>query len=100
MSTQTSHAAGATETIATAAARRANRTPAFLRWWANSWHPIVFLAIVVAAWWISTESGAVAPYILPSPSDTWAAFEIGRASCRERGWMSWGARPVNRAVAL
>ncbi|HLS92363.1 MAG TPA: ABC transporter permease [Microbacterium sp.] len=100
MSTQTSHAAGATETIATAAARRANRTPAFLRWWANSWHPIVFLAIVVAAWWISTESGAVAPYILPSPSDTWAAFADNAPYLLDHTWVTTYETVIGFVIAV
>lgn len=37
-------------------------------------YPTVFVVIAFIVWWIVTEAGLVAAYILPSPADTWAAF--------------------------
>lgn len=37
-------------------------------------YPLVFLALLLVAWFLVTAGGLVAPYILPSPVDTWKAF--------------------------
>jgi NitT/TauT family transport system permease protein len=37
-------------------------------------YPTIFLVIAFIAWWVVTEAGWVAAYILPSPADTLAAF--------------------------
>ncbi|MGO1543333.1 MAG: ABC transporter permease [Gulosibacter sp.] len=37
-------------------------------------YPTIFVAIAFVAWWIVTEAGLMAAYILPSPADTLAAF--------------------------
>jgi len=51
--------------------RRPLRAP--VRWVAESWRPLVFVAVVFVVWWFVTARGLVAPYVLPSPTDTWAA---------------------------
>ncbi|MEL7977386.1 ABC transporter permease [Isoptericola sp. F-RaC21] len=53
--------------------RRPRPLPAPVRWVADSWRPIVFVVVVFAVWWFVTARGLVAPYVLPSPGDTWAA---------------------------
>jgi len=42
---------------------------------ANTWRPIVLVFALLAGWWAVTEAELVAPYILPSPADTWAATQ-------------------------
>ncbi|WP_211718236.1 ABC transporter permease [Nocardiopsis sp. MG754419] len=37
-------------------------------------YPLAFLALLLVAWFLVTLGGLVAPYILPSPVDTWKAF--------------------------
>lgn len=37
-------------------------------------YPTIFVIIAFITWWAVTASGVVAPYILPSPGDTLAAF--------------------------
>ncbi|KAB1642242.1 ABC transporter permease [Gulosibacter chungangensis] len=37
-------------------------------------YPTIFVLIAFVAWWGATSAGLVAPYILPSPADTLAAF--------------------------
>lgn len=101
MSTSASAPPNSTETLATAAAERASRpTPAIARWWLKSWHPIVFLIIVVAAWWIATETGAVAPYILPSPADTWAAFTENSTYLLQHTWVTTYETVIGFVIAV
>ncbi|WP_105565916.1 ABC transporter permease [Microbacterium halophytorum] len=86
--------------MATAAARPANRTPLLVRWWLNSWHPVVFLIVLFVAWWIATESGAVAPYILPSPADTWAAFANSPAYLMQNTWVTTYETVIGFVIAV
>lgn len=53
--------------------RRSLKTtlPSFRSTWSGLWRPLALVAVLIAAWWAVTESEMVAPYILPSPSDTW-----------------------------
>ncbi|WP_209311083.1 ABC transporter permease [Streptomyces spiramenti] len=37
-------------------------------------YPAVFLALLLATWFVVTGAGMVQPYIIPSPADTWSAF--------------------------
>jgi len=53
--------------------RRPRAVPAPVRWVVDSWRPVVFVVVVFAVWWFVTAEGLVAPYVLPSPADTWAA---------------------------
>lgn len=43
------------------------------RWGEALWRPIGFVAVLGVLWWFVTSRDWVAPYILPSPQDTWAA---------------------------
>ena len=90
----------ATETLATASARRDTQPPTLVRWWLNSWHPIVFLLVLVIAWWIATESGAVAPYILPSPADTWAAFADNATYLAQHTWVTTYETVIGFVIAV
>ena len=38
---------------------------------ANLWRPLALVLALLAGWWAVTEAELVAPYILPSPADTW-----------------------------
>lgn len=42
------------------------------RWGEALWRPVGFVLILGLLWWFITGRGWVAPYILPSPQDTWA----------------------------
>jgi NitT/TauT family transport system permease protein len=52
---------------------RRSRRPHFSprRTAASLWRPVVLVVALLAAWWAVTEAELVAPYILPSPADTW-----------------------------
>lgn len=42
--------------------------------WLAFTYPVAFLALAVVCWFLATAGGLVAPYVLPSPMDTWKAF--------------------------
>ncbi|MGI6877210.1 ABC transporter permease [Microbacterium sp. gxy059] len=91
---------GATATLATAAADRERRTPAFVRWWQRSWHPIVFLVVVLVAWWVATEFAGVPPYLIPSPSDTWAAFSDNATYLADHTWVTTYETIIGFVIAV
>lgn len=51
-------------------------------------YPTVFIIIAFVAWWIVTESGLVAAYILPSPRDTAAAFTENPTYLARHTWVT------------
>lgn len=44
------------------------------RWGEALWRPVGLVVVLGLAWWFVTARDWVAPYILPSPQDTWAAI--------------------------
>ncbi len=48
------------------------------RWgrWVSAvpWYTIVFVVVLILAWWLVTATHWAPPYILPSPGDTWQVF--------------------------
>ncbi|WP_036319938.1 ABC transporter permease [Microbacterium indicum] len=79
--------ATATETLALAESR--DRQPsAFARWIGRFWHPIVFVIALLILWWVVTEFGLVAPYLIPSPADTWAAFAENGPYLAHHTWVT------------
>ena len=71
----------------------------FLRWWLQSWHPIVFLAVVIVLWWLVTAQGWVQPYIIPAPSDTWAAFTENAEYLLQHTWVTTYETLIGFAIA-
>lgn len=55
---------------------------------ANTWRPIVLVLALLAGWWAVTEAELVAPYILPSPADTWAATQQNAAYLAANTWVT------------
>ncbi|SJM64085.1 ABC transporter permease [Gulosibacter sp. 10] len=53
---------------------RGNARGSWLQSMSGYVYPTIFLVLAAIAWWIVTEADLVAPYILPSPADTIAAF--------------------------
>lgn len=91
----------ATMTLAVAQERRSQSEPsAFARWWARSWHPIVFVAAVLILWWVVTALELVQPYIIPSPADTWAAFTDNPAYLAQNTWVTTYETLVGFAIAV
>ncbi|PJK20911.1 ABC transporter permease [Mycolicibacterium goodii] len=52
------------------------------------WRPLALVAVLLAAWWAVTEAELVAPYILPSPADTWLAAHDNAAYLAENTWVT------------
>lgn len=44
------------------------------RWGAELWRPAAFVVALCLLWWLVTARNWVAPFILPSPQDTWSAI--------------------------
>lgn len=52
------------------------------------WRPITLVVVLTAAWWAVTENELVAPYILPSPADTWATTQANAAYLMQHTWVT------------
>ncbi|WP_235624308.1 ABC transporter permease [Mycolicibacterium goodii] len=46
------------------------------------------MAVLLAAWWAVTEAELVAPYILPSPAETWLAVQDNAAYLAHNTWVT------------
>ncbi|MGN7779190.1 ABC transporter permease [Mycolicibacterium sp. 22603] len=68
--------------------RRARRSFSPARTLSNTWRPIVLVLALLAGWWAVTEAELVAPYILPSPADTWAATQQNAAYLAANTWVT------------
>ncbi|MBO0677075.1 ABC transporter permease [Mycolicibacterium sp. S2-37] len=66
--------------------RRLNFSP--WRTAAGLWRPLALVVAVLAAWWAVTEAELVAPYILPSPADTWITAQENAAYLAENTWVT------------
>lgn len=69
------------------------------RSWLQSWHPIVFVLVLCAAWWLVTATGWVAPFILPSPADTWSAFADNAGYLAGHTWVTTYETLIGFAIA-
>lgn len=77
-----------TRTQSTTRAGRARSSFSARRTLSNTWRPIVLVAALLAGWWAVTEAELVAPYILPSPADTWAATQQNAAYLAHNTWVT------------
>jgi NitT/TauT family transport system permease protein len=55
---------------------------------ANLWRPVLLVVALLAGWWAVTEAELVAPYILPSPGDTWQAAQQNAAYLAQNTWVT------------
>jgi NitT/TauT family transport system permease protein len=55
---------------------------------AGLWRPVILMIGLVAAWWAVTAAELVAPYILPSPGDTWRTAQENLAYLAENTWVT------------
>lgn len=88
----------ATEVMALA--EQGRQPNAFARWWARSWHPIVFVFTVLILWWVVTELGWVKPYIIPSPADTWNAMTDNVPYLAQHTWVTTYETIVGFVIAI
>ncbi len=66
---------------------------------AGSWRPLLLVAVLVAGWWALTENELVAPYILPSPSDTWRAASENAAYLAANTWVTTWETVIGFVIA-
>lgn len=69
-------------------------------WLVELWRPAVFVAILFVAWWVVTENEWVAPYILPSPGDTWDALANNAAYLGGHTWVTTVETVIGFAIAV
>ncbi|MGP9503709.1 ABC transporter permease [Specibacter sp. AOP5-B1-6] len=69
-------------------------------WLVELWRPAVFVAILFVAWWVVTANGWVAPYILPSPGDTWDALANNAVYLGGHTWVTTVETVIGFAIAV
>lgn len=69
-------------------------------WLLDLWRPVVFVVILFGAWWMVTENGWVAPYILPSPVDTWTTMVENAAYLGGHTWVTTIETVIGFAIAV
>jgi NitT/TauT family transport system permease protein len=76
------------------------RSPAAARWWAATWRPSALVAAALLVWWAVTAQGWLAPYVLPSPADTWAAAAENAAYLGQHTWVTTYETVIGFALAV
>ncbi|MDT0158243.1 ABC transporter permease [Microbacterium sp. ARD32] len=87
-------------TMAMALAQAPREQHPVVRWWARSWHPIVFGIVVLAVWWLVTALKLVKPFIIPSPGDTWKAFADNVPYLMQQTWVTTYETLVGFVIAV
>lgn len=87
-------------TMTLALAHEPRESNAFVRWWGRNWHPIVFVLAVLALWWLVTEMEWVAPFIIPSPGDTWNAFADNVPYLAQHTWVTTYETVIGFVIAV
>jgi len=59
----------------------------------------VLVVALLAGWWAATEAELVAPYILPSPGDTWAAAQQNAAYLAQNTWVTTWETVIGFVIA-
>lgn len=67
---------------------RPRRTPSLRAALAGLWRPALLLVVLLAAWWAVTAAELVAPYVLPSPADTWHTATDNAAYLAQNTWVT------------
>lgn len=73
---------------------------ALVRWLSKNWHPLVFVIAVVVVWTLATGLNWVAPYLIPSPADTWAALTNNAAYLAQHTWVTTYETLVGFGIAI
>jgi NitT/TauT family transport system permease protein len=63
------------------------------------WRPAALMLVLLAGWWAVTEAELVAPYILPSPGDTWRTAQENAAYLAENTWVTTWETVIGFAIA-
>ena len=67
--------------------------------WLKSWHTLVLVAALFVVWWFVTATKLVAPYIIPSPADTWAVGAENAGYLAQNAWVTTVETLVGFAIA-
>ncbi len=87
-------------TVARQSRTAVRRSPAPARWWAAAWRPLTLVVAVLVVWWVVTAQGWLAPYVLPSPADTWAAAAENAAYLGQHTWVTTYETVIGFALAV
>ena len=66
---------------------------------AGTWRPLALVIALVAGWWAVTEAGLVAPYILPSPGDTWRTTVENAGYLASNTWVTTWETVIGFVIA-
>ncbi len=66
---------------------------------ASVWRPLALVVALLAGWWAVTAADLVAPYILPSPADTWSAAADNAAYLVQHTWVTTWETLVGFVIA-
>jgi len=67
---------------------------------ARSWRPIVFAVVAFALWWVTTATGLLPPYLVPSPAETWSAFADNLGYFASNTWVTLLETLIGFAIAV
>lgn len=65
----------------------------------SMWRPAALVTILLAGWWAVTAAELVAPYILPSPVDTWHTAQQNAAYLAQNTWVTTWETVVGFVIA-
>ncbi|MCF6387979.1 ABC transporter permease [Mycobacterium sp. MBM] len=66
---------------------------------ANLWRPVMLVVALLAGWWAVTKAELVAPYILPSPGDTWQATTQNAGYLAQNTWVTTWETVIGFVIA-
>ncbi|WP_197373655.1 ABC transporter permease [Mycolicibacterium baixiangningiae] len=66
---------------------------------ASLWRPVVLVLALVAGWYAVTAAELVAPYILPSPADTWRTAQENAAYLAQNTWVTTWETVIGFVIA-
>ena len=66
---------------------------------AGLWRPAALMLALLVGWWAVTEAELVAPYILPSPADTWRTAQENAAYLAQNTWVTTWETIIGFAIA-
>ena len=83
-------------------AQRSEQTSRARKWWAATWPPLVFLALLVLVWQLVYDAHVVRPERLGSPSDTFSALreQLRSGDLEEAAWNSVRRGALGFAASL
>jgi NitT/TauT family transport system permease protein len=73
--------------------------PSLRRTAAGLWRPLALVMVLLAGWWAVTEAELVAPYILPSPADTWRAAQENMSYLATNTWVTTWETVIGFVIA-